>query len=163
MASLPSDRRLAELALDLKVERSKLNALVLSMAALQRDWQRAEAAEERSDAAALRLQSFYTGIERCFVQIVRVVNGGPPDGADWHRRLLERMGVPTELRPALLDASTVAALAELMRFRHVVRHLYAYELERDQVLRLLQRALDLWPAVDSQLVSFEAWLTELSR
>ncbi len=49
-----------------------------------------------------------------------------------------------------------------MRFRHVVRHLYAYELEPDQVLRLLQRALDLWPAVDSQLVSFEAWLTELS-
>ena len=72
------------------------------------------------------------------------------------------MGVPTELRPALLDASTVAGLAELMRFRHVVRHLYAYELERDQVLRLLQRALALWPAVDSQLVSFEAWLTELS-
>ena len=72
------------------------------------------------------------------------------------------MGVPTELRPALLDASTVAGLAELMRFRHVVRHLYAYELERDQVLRLLQRALELWPAVDSQLVSFEAWLTELS-
>ncbi|QVV66902.1 hypothetical protein [Synechococcus sp. LA31] len=162
MASLPSDRRLADLCLDLQVERSKLSALVLSLANLQRDWDVAEAAEERSDAAALRLQSLYTGIERCFVQIVRVLNGAPPDGADWHRRLLERMGVSTELRPALLDASTVAGLAELMRFRHVVRHLYAYELERDQVLRLLQRALELWPVVDSQLVSFEAWLTELS-
>ena len=162
MASLPSDRRLADLCLDLQVERSKLSALVLSLANLQRDWDVAEAAEERSDAAAMRLQSLYTGIERCFVQIVRVLNGGPPDGADWHRRLLERMGVSTELRPALLDASTVAGLAELMRFRHVVRHLYAYELERDQVLRLLQRALELWPVVDSQLVSFEAWLTELS-
>ena len=162
MASLPSDRRLADLCLDLQVERSKLGALVLSLANLQRDWDVAEAAEERSDAAALRLQSLYTGIERCFVQIVRVLHGGPPDGADWHRRLLERMGVSTELRPALLDASTVAGLAELMRFRHVVRHLYAYELERDQVLRLLQRALELWPVVDSQLVSFEGWLTELS-
>ena len=86
MASLPTDRRLADLCFDLQVERSKLNALVLSLAALQRDWPLTEAAEERSDAAALRLQSFYTGIERCFVQIVRVVNGGPPDGADWHRR-----------------------------------------------------------------------------
>ena len=162
MASLPSYRRLADLCLDLQVERSKLSALVLSLSNVQRDWDVPEAAEERSDAAALRLQSLYTGIERCFVQIVRVLNGGPPDGADWHRRLLERMGVSTELRPALLDASTVAGLAELMRFRHVVRHLYAYELERDQVLRLLQRALELWPVVDSQLVSFEAWLTELS-
>ena len=162
MASLPSDRLLADLCLDLQVERSKLSTLVLSLANLQRDWHVAEAAEERSDAAALRLQSFYTGIERCFVQIVRVLNGGPPDGADWHRRLLERMGVSTELRPALLDATTVAGLAELMRFRHVVRHLYAYELERDQVLRLLQRALELWPAVDQQLKVFEAWLIELS-
>ena len=143
MASLPSDRRLADLCLDLQVERSKLSALVLSLANLQRDWHVPEAAEERSDAAALRLQSFYTGIERCFVQIVRVLNGGPPDGADWHRRLLERMGVSTELRPAM-------------------RHLYAYELERDQVLRLLLRALELWPAVDQQLKVFEAWLMELS-
>jgi len=143
MASLPSDRRLADLCLDWQVERSKLSALVLSLANLQRDWHVPEAAEERSDAAALRLQSFCTGIERCFVQIVRVLNGGPPDGADWHRRLLERMGVSTELR-------------------HVMRHLYAYELERDQVLRLLQRALELWPAVDQQLKVFEAWLMELS-
>ena len=82
MASLPSDRRLAELALDLQVE-------------------------------------------RCLVQIVRVLNGGPPDGADWHRRLLDRMTVPTEVRPALLDAATAKGLAELMCFRHVVRHLYA--------------------------------------
>ena len=162
MASLPSDRRLADLCLDLQVERSKLSMLVLSLANLLRNWHVADAAEERSDAAALRLQSFYTGIERCFVQIVRVLNGGPPDGADWHRRLLERMGVSTELRPALLDATTVAGLAELMRFRHVVRHLHAYELERDQLLRLLQRALELWPAVDQQLKLFEAWLMELS-
>ena len=70
-----------------------------------------EGSQERCDAAALRLQSLYTGIERCFVQIVRVLNGGPPDGADWHRRLL--------------DSSTAKGLAELMRFRHVVRHLYA--------------------------------------
>jgi hypothetical protein len=61
-----------------------------------------------------------------------------------------------------LDASTVAGLADLMRFRHVVRHLYAYELERDQVSRLLQRALDLWPAVAAQLEAFETWLMELA-
>ncbi len=109
MVQVPSDRRLAELRTDLQVERTKLSALrVESLAALQRDLELPEAAQERCDAAALRLQSLYTGIERCFVQIVRVLNGGPPDGADWHRRLLDRMTVPTEVRPALLDAATVA-------------------------------------------------------
>jgi hypothetical protein len=59
MAPVPADHRLAELRTDLQVERTKLAVLV---------------------------ESLCTGIERCFVQIVRVLNGGPPDGADWHRR-----------------------------------------------------------------------------
>lgn len=111
MVPVPSERHRAELRTDLQVERTKLAVLVESLAALQRDWDVPVGSQERCDAAALRLQSLYTGIERCFVQIVRVLNGGPPDGADWHRRLL--------------DSSTAKGLAELMRFRHVVRHLYA--------------------------------------
>ena len=161
MAPVPADHRLAELRTDLQVERTKLAVLVESLAALQRAWDVPEGAQERCDAAALRLQSLYTGIERCFVQIVRVLNGGPPDGADWHRRLLDRMTVPTEVRPALLDSSTAKGLAELMRFRHVVRHLYAYELEPEQVQRLLERALELWPAVAQHLEAFDAWLQAL--
>ena len=75
------------------------------------------------DAVALRLQSFYTGSERCFVLIVRVINGATPDGADWHRRLLDRMAVASLARPAVLRADTAQGLGELLRFRHVVRHL----------------------------------------
>jgi hypothetical protein len=162
MVQVPSDQRLAELRTDLQVERTKLAVLVESLVPLQRAWDASDGSQERCDAAALRLQSLYTGIERCFVQIVRVLNGGPPDGADWHRRLLERMTVPTEVRPALLDAATAKGLAELMRFRHVVRHLYAYELEPDQVQRLLERALELWPAVEQRLAAFDGWLEELA-
>ena len=72
------------------------------------------------------------------------------------------MTVPTEVRPALLDAATARGLAELLRFRHVVRHLYAYELEPDQVQRLLWRALELWPAVEQRLAAFDGWLAELA-
>lgn len=149
MVPVPSERHRAELRTDLQVERTKLAVLVESLAALQRAWDVPEGSQERCDAAALRLQSLYTGIERCFVQIVRVLNGGPPDGADWHRRLL--------------DSSTAKGLAELMRFRHVVRHLYAYELEPEQVQRLLRRALELWPVVDHQLVAFDSWLQALAE
>jgi hypothetical protein len=163
MAQVPSERHLAELRTDLQVERAKLSVLVGSLAALQRSWDVPEGSQERCDAAALRLQSLYTGIERCFVQIVRVLNGGPPDGADWHRRLLERMTVPTEVRPALLDAVTAKGLAELLRFRHVVRHLYAYEPEPEQVQRLLGLALKLWPAVEQHLTAFDAWLQALAQ
>ena len=39
---------------------------------------------------------------------LRVLNGGTPDGAEWHRRLLERMGQATDQRPAVFTADTTA-------------------------------------------------------
>ena len=91
----PSPQQLRDLALDLVVEERKLDALVDSLAAL------GDVAGDRLriDAAALRLQSFYTGIERCFLQVSRVLNGGTPDGQDWQRRLLDRMGQPRRSGP----------------------------------------------------------------
>jgi hypothetical protein len=43
----------------------------------------------RINAAALRLQSFSTGIERCVLQISRVLNGGTPG-----RRAARSEGLP---------------------------------------------------------------------
>jgi hypothetical protein len=151
----PSPQQLRDLALDLAVEERKLDALVDSLAAL------GDVAGDRLriDAAALRLQSFFTGIERCFLQISRVLNGGTPDGQDWHRRLLERMGQPTEERPAVLREASIASLQELLRFRHLVRHLYAYELQQEPVERLRTLALSLWPELRGELNAFRGWLT----
>jgi hypothetical protein len=151
----PSPQQLRDLALDLAVEERKLDALVDSLAALG-----VVAGDRlRVDAAALRLQSLYTGIERCFLQVSRVLNGGTPDGGDWHRRLLERMGQPTEERPAVLREASIASLQELLRFRHLVRHLYAYELQPEPVERLRTLALTLWPEVRGELNAFQSWLT----
>jgi len=157
----PSQRALDDLITDLAIERRKLQQLVVSLQSLLPRWHEKGGQSERVDAAALRLQSLYTGIERCFTQIVRVFNGGPPEGQDWHRRLLERMELETEQRPAVLDRQSADVLAELLRFRHVVRHLYAYELRSDQVQRLLMLAVQTWPQLEGQLLGFEAWLRDL--
>ena len=41
----------------------------------------------------LKLHNFYTGCERIFQMVISKLNGAPPSGFDWHRRLLDRMGV----------------------------------------------------------------------
>lgn len=153
--SAPSPRDLKELALDLAVEAGKLDALVESLRKLGV----VESDRLRVDAAALRLQSFYTGIERCLLQISRVLNGGTPDGGDWHRRLLERMGHPSDERPAVLTASAIASLQEFLRFRHLVRHLYSYDLQPEPVERLRALSIALWPEVRTELNAFQGWLT----
>ena len=78
----------------------------------------------------------------------------------WHRRLLERMGQPTEERPAVLHEASIASLQELLRFRHLVRHLYAYELQPEPVERLRTLALALWPLVRGELNAFQGWLKQ---
>ena len=69
------------------------------------------------------------------------------------------MGQPTEERPALLHEASIASLQELLRFRHLVRHLYTYELQPEQVERLRTLALALWPEVRGELKLFQDWLT----
>lgn len=124
-----STQRLRDLATDQAVQARQLGALVEGLSTLAEAWEHAGAGAERVDAAALRLQSFHTGIERCLVQIVRVLNGGTPEGADWHRRLLERLSIATDNRPALLSSRSAGQQGELLRFRQLVRHLYAYDLD----------------------------------
>ena len=157
----PSQRALDDLITDLQIERRKLQQLLTSLESLLPLWQEPAAQADRVDAAALRLQNLYTVMERCFTQIVRVFNGGPPEGHDWHRRLLERMARESDQRPALLDAQTHDLLGEPLRFRHVVRHLYAYELRPEQVHRLLALAVTNWPVLEGQLLGFEAWCREM--
>ena len=77
-----SGATLWELIEDLQVERRKLATLVGSLEVLRNQWQGEGSTDERVDAAALRLQSLYTGIERCLTQSVRVLNGSAPEGAD---------------------------------------------------------------------------------
>lgn len=78
---------------------------------------------------ALKLHNFYTGCERIFQTIASELNGAPPTGFDWHRRLLERMGAAWQGRPALLAPGSVENLREYLAFRHVVRNIYGFELD----------------------------------
>ena len=75
---------LLELRDDLTREARRLQQLVGSLLELE---SRLGSGGETVEAAALRLHSFYTGVERMLLLVSRVVNGGTPSrGEGWHRR-----------------------------------------------------------------------------
>ena len=77
---------LLELRDDLSRECSGLHKLVTGLRKLS---QRLDHSADAVEAAALRLHSFYIGVERMLLLISRVVNGGTPSQWEgWHRRLL---------------------------------------------------------------------------
>lgn len=151
---------LLELRDDLQRERLRLKQLVDGLIALE---PRLTDASETVEAAALRLHSFYTGVERILLLVSRVVNGGTPSrGEGWHRRLLERMAMATDTRPAVLQESTQRDLQEYLRFRHLVRNLYADELRMEPIQRLIGQLSQTWPDLANDLTVFQTWLTTVA-
>ncbi len=112
-------------------------------------------------AAGSILHDFYSGIEKIFRRIALRVDRDIPSGDDWHTVLLKRMGIPVDgIRPPVISEGLTDQLGEYLRFRHLFRNIYGFELrwERckilgmmmDKVLRAFKKEIeDFFGFVDS--------------
>ena len=88
--------------------------------------------------SAMNMQSFYTGAERILYMIARDIDQSIPSGESWHQQLVEQMtGEIPAVRAAVLSVATAEQLDEFRRFRHVVRSVYAFDLDEEKVLPLI--------------------------
>jgi hypothetical protein len=109
------------------------------------------------------IHDFYTGIERLFQKIAPELNGGLPAGGTWHREALENMTLDLPgIRPPVLSYDTARQLDELLRFRHLFRCVYGYELEWPKLRGLLERAAPAWRSVEADMRQFLAFLDAAS-
>jgi hypothetical protein len=116
------------------------------------------------DAIALNLHDFYTAIERIFRQIAGHLDQTEPKGANWHCDLLRQMTLEVpEVRPAAITKETYRLLDEYLRFRHVVRNAYTFELNAQRVLELARTARDCFERVNHDLLRFAQLLTDLAH
>lgn len=155
---------LRELALDIQMELRHLHRLEGEVEQVQaeivRDPARATLFYEN---LALKLHNFYTGCERIFHLVASELNGTAPTGFDWHKRLLERMGVEREGRPALLSPDAVRDLREFLSFRHVVRNIYGFELDPERVEQMAARYPQAWHLFEADVRRFVAWLQAVAE
>lgn len=111
------------------------------------------------DSAALNLHDVYAGLEHLFRQIASTVDGNIPSSLEWHRDLLEQMGLDLpNLRPPVLSAQTVHALGEYLRFRHVVRNVYTYLLDAERIGSLVSQLRPAFEQVKLELLNFVQFL-----
>ncbi len=151
------------LAADIDLEAERLRRLADDIAAVQREIEfDPQHARLFYKNLALKLHTFYTGCERIFQFVAAELNGAPPTGFDWHRRLLERMGIAWQGRPALLSPASVEGLREYLAFIHVVRNIYGFELDIERIADLVARYPAVWRRVEADLEQFRAWLLELA-
>ena len=115
------------------------------------------------DAIALNLHDFYTGLERLLRHIAAEVDGHVPAGAEWHQELLRQMAIPLpRIRPAVFSEGTIKRLDEYLRFRHVVRHVYAFEFDPQRIRPLAAALAGDFAQVEDELAVFIDFLKGLA-
>jgi len=118
----------------------------------------------RTRTAGGILHDFYSGIERIFSHIATRVDEDLPGGPDWHVQLLQRMATSVDaVRPALLDEETTRQLDRYLRFRHLFRHSYGFDLEWERCRELLEDVPATYQRLAERLAMFDEFLQTLER
>jgi hypothetical protein len=114
------------------------------------------------DSASLNLHDVYSGFERIFRQIAATVDGNMPASTEWHRDLLEQMGLDLpKVRPPVLTSSSIQRLDEYLRFRHVVRNVYTFSFDPERVGRLVNELDMVFNQIRQELLVFASFLEKV--
>lgn len=149
--------------------RQELGSLERLAAEIPATWSKGRSLPEAErgpyvESTALKLHNFYTACERIFETIAGEVNGAVPHTPDWHLRLLRTMTVDVpRVRPRVLTPELAERLTELLRFRHVVRNIYGFELHEEKIDPLVQESGEAWRDLRAQVEEFVAYLEELGQ
>ena len=126
-------------------------------------WQRSQQSEDDLylDSVALNLHGFYGGLERLFELVASTVDGSVPQGANWHRLLLEQMASEIrQERPAVISEKTITALDEYRGFRHIVRNVYTFMFDPEKVEKLVEKLPGVFKQVQTELLAFADFLEQ---
>lgn len=149
--------------------RQELDAAARLAAEAAETWRRrlVVAEEDRRahvESTALKLHNFYTACERIFERVSVVLNGAQPSTADWHVRLLRTMSLEVpEVRPRLISPELVERLGAYLRFRHLVRNIYGFQLDESEMESLVARLPETAREVAVQIGAFADELERLGR
>jgi hypothetical protein len=113
--------------------------------------------------AAVAIHHAYGAIESALSRVARAIDGGPPEGADWHQALLDTMALDIDgLRPAVLSSETVRDARVLLAFRHFFRHAYAATWDADRLIALRATAVALDEPLLADFARLDLLLRELA-
>jgi hypothetical protein len=109
------------------------------------------------------LNDFYTGVERIFSRIAEELEGGLPNGASWHRELLNGMSIALEeIRPAVIREELKEQLDEYLRFRHLFRNVYGFHLDKTKLTKLINGLEDVFIDFQQAIQEFNQFLMAIA-
>lgn len=106
-------------------------------------------------AAGKLVHDFYNGVERIFERVATRLGPGLPSGEGWHTLLLRSMEMEAQgIRPPVIDHELALQLVDYLRFRHLFRHSYGYELQWEKLRPLVQALEETLSTLRLQIGTF---------
>lgn len=110
------------------------------------------------------VHDFYEGVERIFERIEKRTEVPFPIGESWHTLLLRQMEHEVQKRrPAVIDHALALRLHRYLRFRHLFRHTYGYELVWDELCPLVEGLAEVFESLQEQIHRFLDALTKTTQ
>ena len=103
---------------------------------------------------ALILQSFYNGIEKILLLIVKHKDKKLPNGMKWHKELLENAFNETNNRTVIFKVEFKETLNDYLQFRHFVRHSYGFQLKWERMKQLILDMSINWEKIKEEINIF---------
>jgi len=103
---------------------------------------------ELAGVAAL-LHNFYTGVENIIKQILVSKEVPIPQGASWHKELLE-----AAVRKKVISIELTDHLIPFLGFRHFFSHAYALDLHSDKMELLVKDSVKTYSLFKDELKKF---------
>jgi hypothetical protein len=108
------------------------------------------------------LHDFYTCVEKMFRNIAFNIDEELPNGPSWHTNLLDRMtlSIPS-VRKKVINDKLKAKLYDYLRFRHIFRNVYGFDLNWDKMNQLVCSMEKVYQDLKNQMMDFLKFLEEL--
>jgi hypothetical protein len=145
--------------------RSELRELDRVVERTARIWRQASTSADDYylDATALNLHGFYAGLERVFEIVGEGIDQARPTGSSWHQELLRQMSAEIPgVRPPVISVDSRDRLDRYRGFRHVVRNVYTYNLDAEQVGALVRQLPATMEQVSRELLAFADFLEQVA-
>jgi hypothetical protein len=105
-------------------------------------------------AMAQILHSFYNGVEKTIVLILRNINEKLPNDYMWHKTLLDIALGQNSRKFKIFRDDLRDMLEDYLAFRHFIRHSYSYQLKWERMSHLVENLEDTWMQIKLDFESF---------
>jgi hypothetical protein len=103
---------------------------------------------------ALILHSFYNGIEKIMLLIMKNKDMVLPNGIKWHKELFDNAFKETKSRTYIFREELYEQLNDYLQFRHFVRHTYGFQLKWEKMKNILFDMNSLWEIIKEDINIF---------